>query len=107
MPAADRTLLTPIVAVGDNAPVKLIVSPTAAQTMQPKHMSARDATALLRKLGEFATDPFASHAWALPLVGKPNRARFRQGDWRAVVLIVRTEDAVIVERVEHRREAYR
>ena len=87
--------------------MKLIVSPTAAQAMQPRQMPRRDATALLRKLGEFAVDPFASHAWALPLVGRPNSARIRQGDWRAVVLIVRTEDAVVVERVEHRREAYR
>jgi mRNA-degrading endonuclease RelE of RelBE toxin-antitoxin system len=70
-------------------------------------MPPRDATALLRKLGEFAADPFASHAWALPLAGQPNRARIRQSDWRAIVLIVRAEDTVIVERVEHRREAYR
>jgi mRNA-degrading endonuclease RelE of RelBE toxin-antitoxin system len=87
--------------------VKLIVSPAAAQAMQPKLMPPRDATALLRKLGEFAADPFARRSWALPLVGKPNRARMRQGDWSAVVLIVRVEDAVIVERIEHRREAYR
>jgi mRNA-degrading endonuclease RelE of RelBE toxin-antitoxin system len=87
--------------------VKLIVSPIAARTMQPKQMLRRDATALLRKLGEFAVDPFASHAWAVPLVGQPNRARIRQGDWRAIVLIVRAENTVVVERVEHRREAYR
>jgi mRNA-degrading endonuclease RelE of RelBE toxin-antitoxin system len=83
------------------------VSPTAAQAMQPKQMPSRDATALLRKLGEFATDPFAGHAWALPLVGSANRVRIRQGEWRAVVLIVRAADAVVVERVEHRREASR
>jgi mRNA-degrading endonuclease RelE of RelBE toxin-antitoxin system len=87
--------------------VKLIVSSTAAEAMAPKQMQPRDATALLRKLGDFAADPFTSHAWALPLAGRPNRARIRQGDWRAVVLIVRAEDAVIVERVEHRREVYR
>jgi mRNA-degrading endonuclease RelE of RelBE toxin-antitoxin system len=61
----------------------------------------------LRKLDEFAEDPFARHAWALPLVGQPNRARIRQGDWRAVVLIVPAENTVVVERVEHRREVYR
>ena len=70
--------------------------------MQPKLMPLRDATALLRKLGEFAGDPFASHSWALPLAGRPNRARIRQDDWRAVVVVVRSEDVVIVERVEHR-----
>jgi mRNA-degrading endonuclease RelE of RelBE toxin-antitoxin system len=87
--------------------VKLIVSPSAAQSMRPRQMPRRDATALLRKLGEFAADPFASHAWALPLVGSPDRCRVRQGDWRAIVFIVRVEEAVIVERIEHRREAYR
>jgi mRNA-degrading endonuclease RelE of RelBE toxin-antitoxin system len=87
--------------------VKLIVSPSAARAMQPKQMRARDATALLQKLGQFAADPFASHAWALPLVGQPDRARVRQGHWRAVVLIMRAEDTVIVERVEHRRDVYR
>jgi len=70
-------------------------------------MPRRDATALLRKLREFAADPFACHAWALPLVGRPDRFRIRQGDWRAVVFIVRAEDAVIVEQIDHKREAYR
>ena len=83
------------------------MSPTATQAMQPRQMLPRDATALMRKLGVFAANPLASHAWALPLVGRPNGARIRQGDWRAVVFIVRAEDAVIVERIEHRREAYR
>ena len=87
--------------------MKLIVSPIAAQAMEPKQMPRRDATALSRKLTEFAAEPFATHSWLLPLTGQTDRARIRQGDWRAVVLIVRTEDAVVVERVEHRREVYR
>jgi mRNA-degrading endonuclease RelE of RelBE toxin-antitoxin system len=87
--------------------VKLIVSPAAARAMQPRQMPRRDATALMHKLGEFAADPFADHGWALPLAGHPDRARLRQGDWRAVVLIVRAEDAVVVERVERRRGVYR
>lgn len=70
-------------------------------------MPRRDATALLVKLREFAADPFVSHAWALPLVGGAARFRIRQGDWRAVVFIVRAEDVVIVERIDHRREVYR
>ena len=87
--------------------MKLIISAIAAQEMQPKQMPTRDATSLLRKLNEFAADPFANHAWALPLAGRASRARIRQGDWRAIVLIVRAEDTVIVERVEHRRSVYR
>lgn len=75
--------------------------------MQPKQMPPSDATALLRKLGEFAAEPSAKHRWALPLVGEPNRARIRQGDWRAVVLIVRAENKVVVARIERRSEVYR
>jgi mRNA-degrading endonuclease RelE of RelBE toxin-antitoxin system len=96
-----------LVAFGDNGPVKLIISPVAAQAMRPRQMPARESAALLRKLGGFAADPFAAHSWASPLVGTPNRARIRQGNWRAVVLVVRAEATVIVERVEHRREVYR
>jgi hypothetical protein len=81
-----------MVAESDNDYVKL----NAVRAMQPKQMPLREATALLRKLGEFAADPFAAHSWAQPLVGNPDRVRIRQGDWRAVVLIVRVEDAVIV-----------
>lgn len=75
--------------------------------MQPTQMPRREAAALLQKFGAFADDPFASHSWARALIGSPNRVRIRQGDWRAVVLVVRAEDAVVVERVEHRREVYR
>ena len=87
--------------------MKLIISPNAARAMQPKQMPPRETTALLRKLSEFAADPFATHSSAQPLVGRSNRSRIRQGDWRAVVLVVRAEDTVVVERVEHRREVYR
>lgn len=39
--------------------------------------------------------------------GKANRARVRQGDWRAVVLIVSEQDTVLVERIANRKEVYR
>jgi len=88
--------------------VKLIISLAATQAMSPKHMPRRDAIALLDKLGEFAADPFAGHLCAMPLSGHSNRLRIRQGDWRAIVLVVRSEHAVIVERrIQHRREVYR
>ena len=83
------------------------MSPSAAQAMQPKKMPMRDATALLAKLGTFAAEPFGAHAWARPLVGQPDRVRVRQGDWRAVVLIVRAQDTVVVERIEQRGQIYR
>jgi mRNA-degrading endonuclease RelE of RelBE toxin-antitoxin system len=87
--------------------VKLIISAGSAQAMHPRSMPRRDAAALLRKLTALAEDPFASRPWALPLSGQSDRVRVRQGDWRAVALIARSEDTVIVERVEHRKEVYR
>ena len=87
--------------------MRLILSPEAARAMQPKKMPTREPAALVGNLAEFAADPFGSHTWALSLTGLPDRVRIRQGDWRAVVLIMRAEDTVIVERVEHRRDVYR
>jgi mRNA-degrading endonuclease RelE of RelBE toxin-antitoxin system len=69
-------------------------------------MSRRDRQRMLAKLEAFAAEPFASHAWATRLQGE-DRVRIRQGDWRGVLLIVREQDAVVLERVAHRREVYR
>ena len=55
----------------------------------------------------FAADPFAPHSWATALRGSNDRFRIRQGDWRGVMLILRERDAIILERVAHRREVYR
>jgi mRNA-degrading endonuclease RelE of RelBE toxin-antitoxin system len=85
--------------------MKLIVSPTAAKEMVV--MSPRNRDALIAKAGAFAADPFAPHPWAAPLSGEPDRIRIRQGDWRGVVLILRPQETVILERVGHRREVYR
>jgi mRNA-degrading endonuclease RelE of RelBE toxin-antitoxin system len=85
--------------------VKLILSREAAKNLAA--IPKRDAAALMGKLQRFADDPAARHASALPMQGAPDRVRIRQGDWRAVLLIVRAQDAVIVERLGHRREVYR
>ncbi|HEY8871986.1 MAG TPA: hypothetical protein VIM52_03075 [Stellaceae bacterium] len=85
--------------------VKLSVSPAAVKDMVV--MSRRDRDALTAKAEVFAADPFAPHSWAVPLSGEHDRVRIRQGDWRGVVLILRTRDTVILERVGHRREVYR
>jgi len=66
-----------------------------------------DQAALWRKVEEFASDPFASRAWAKPLVGQRNAVRLRQGDWRAVCRIDRAGETVIVEAIGNRREIYR
>jgi len=69
-------------------------------------MSRRDRQRMLTKLEAFAAEPFAPHPWATRLQGE-DRVRIRQGDWRGVLLIVREQDAVVLERVAHRREVYR
>ena len=85
--------------------MKLIVSPAATKDMVV--MSPCDRDALIAKAEAFAADPFAPHSWAARLSGEHDRIRIRQGDWRGVVLILRTRDTVILERVGHRREVYR
>jgi len=69
-------------------------------------MSQQDRQRMLAKLEAFAAEPFAPHSWATGLQGE-ERVRVRQGDWRGVLLIVRAQDTVVLERVAHRREVYR
>jgi mRNA-degrading endonuclease RelE of RelBE toxin-antitoxin system len=85
--------------------MRLLVSPAAVRQLAA--VSRRDREALIGKAETFAAEPFASHPWASRLRGTADRARIRQGDWRAVMLIVRAQDTVVLERVAHRREVYR
>jgi mRNA-degrading endonuclease RelE of RelBE toxin-antitoxin system len=85
--------------------MRLVVSPMAARDLASLNRRERDA--LIRKAEAFAAEPFAVHPWASPLRGSADRARIRQGDWRAVMLIVRSRDTVVLERVAHRQEVYR
>jgi mRNA-degrading endonuclease RelE of RelBE toxin-antitoxin system len=62
---------------------------------------------LLSKLKAFAAALFGDHAWALPMRGRDNAVRIRQGDWRAICRIDRDDDTILVEFVANRREAYR
>jgi len=61
---------------------------------------------LIAKAEAFASDPFAPHPWAMPLRGAPDRIRIRQGDLRGIMLVVRSTETVVLERVAHRREVY-
>jgi hypothetical protein len=70
-------------------------------------MPKADAAALLARATAFAADPFAPHPWAAPMHGTPDRVRIRYGNWRAITLIMRARDSVIIERAGHRREVYR
>jgi len=67
----------------------------------------RDRAALLEKLRGFAAEPFGDHPWALPMRGRHDTVRIRQGDWRAVCRIDRDGDIITVEFVANRREVYR
>lgn len=85
--------------------MRLVISPMAVREIAS--LNRRDRAALIRKAEAFAAEPFAVHSWASPLRGAADRARIRQGDWRAVMLIVRSQNTVVLERVAHRREVYR
>lgn len=70
-------------------------------------MPKRDRERLIDKLKQFAADPFARHSFARPMRGQADRVRLRQGDHRAVLLIFRSRETVVVERIGNRREVYR
>jgi mRNA-degrading endonuclease RelE of RelBE toxin-antitoxin system len=70
-------------------------------------LPSRDRAALLQKLRDYADEPFGDHPWALPMRGRRDAIRVRQGDWRAVCCIDRERDEITVEFVANRREAYR
>lgn len=93
--------------IGDNTGTELIVTSGAAKALTAKAMPRRDATALQRKLQQFAAAPFAPHPWAKPLQGRPDVVRVRQGDWRAVCRIDEDTGEVVVDAIGHRREVYR
>jgi mRNA interferase RelE/StbE len=89
----------------NHGPIKLILSPTALKALAA--MPSRERSALLDRAEAFAAAPFAQHAAAAPLRGRPDVVRLRQGDWRAICRIDRAEDTVVMENVAHRREIYR
>ncbi|MFL4969799.1 MAG: type II toxin-antitoxin system RelE family toxin [Xanthobacteraceae bacterium] len=84
--------------------MELRFSPAAVRALA--RMPKREAGAILRKLKAVAAEPFGDHPWAKRLKSE-DCFRARQGDWRAVYKVDTEYDAVIVERVEHRREVYR
>lgn len=85
--------------------MRLVISPTAVK--QLSLLGRRDRDALIGKLEAFAAEPFASHTWASSLRGMADRVRIRQGNWRAILLVSRAQDTIVLERVAHRREVYR
>ena len=84
---------------------RLIVTRAASKALAG--MPRREREALLDKAEAFAAAPFAAHPAAMPLRGQPDVIRLRQGDWRGICRVDRAADAIVIEAVAHRREAYR
>ncbi|MGQ0674956.1 MAG: type II toxin-antitoxin system RelE family toxin [Rhodospirillales bacterium] len=61
---------------------------------------------LLVRLEQIARDPFAHHANVKALKGSSAGFRVRQGDWRAVYRVDRTNRTVFVEAVGPRGNVY-
>ena len=93
------------IASGDDASLKLSVSPLAAKDLAA--MPGRERRAIFGKAEAFAADPFATHPAARPMSGHEDRIRVRHGDWRAICHIDRAAATVTLERVAHRSEIYR
>jgi len=90
---------------GDDASLKLSVSPLAAKDLAA--MPGGERRAIFGKAEAFAADPFATHPAARPMSGHEDRIRVRHGDWRAICHIDRAAATVTLERVAHRSEIYR
>jgi mRNA-degrading endonuclease RelE of RelBE toxin-antitoxin system len=93
------------IAALDNLSVKLTVSLGAAKSLAA--LPQRDRRTLFARVEAFAADPFGAHPAARPLRGHEDRIRIRHGEWRAICRIDRATETVLLERVAHRREAYR
>ena len=94
-----------VIVKGDNPGIKLIVSSAASKALA--RMPRRDREALLDKAEAFATAPHAVHPAAMPMRGRQDLVRLRQGDWRGICRMDRIADTVVLETVAHRREVYR
>jgi len=93
------------IASGDDASLKLSVSPLAAKDLAA--MPGRERRAIFGKVEAFAADPFATHPASRPMSGHEDRIRVRHDDWRAICHIDRAAATVTLERVAHRSEIYR
>jgi mRNA-degrading endonuclease RelE of RelBE toxin-antitoxin system len=85
--------------------VRLVVDKVAAKTLaaiQPKI-----AKAIMARLEAVARDPFARHAGVDRLEGKKDWFRLRRGNWRAIYLIDRIAQEVVVEKIETRGDVYK
>lgn len=86
--------------------MKLVVTTAAARDLA-KFSDKGVARDILRRMEAIAADPFAAHPNVQRLKGAGHAWRLRKGDWRALYVVNRRAETVILERVMNRREAYR
>lgn len=86
--------------------MKLVVLRAARKSLEATAMPRIDADAIVEKMKKIAADPFADHSQAGRLSGSTGY-RLRHGVWRALYIIDREKQTVILENVKHRREVYR
>ena len=83
--------------------MELVFSPAAVKALTK--LPAKDATALMAKLQQVATNPSGQYPWAKRLTGYPG-FRIRQGDWRAIYSLNYGAGKMTVEKIAKRDEAY-
>ncbi len=70
-------------------------------------MPSAAADALLTRLETIAAAPFARHANVTAMKGEQDAFRLRQGGWRAIYRIIRSDDEMRVVLVDVRGSIYR
>jgi mRNA-degrading endonuclease RelE of RelBE toxin-antitoxin system len=68
-------------------------------------MPKKVATIIFDKINGFANNPEMVHADIKKMIGTDNSYRLRQGDWR--VIMVKTNDCLIVETIGTRGDVYK
>lgn len=85
--------------------MRLTITNAAARDL--KKLPSGIAAGIVERMEAIAADPFASSANVERLRGRDNAWRLRKGDWRALCFVDRQAGKIVLERVKHRREAYR
>jgi mRNA-degrading endonuclease RelE of RelBE toxin-antitoxin system len=85
--------------------MRLVIAKRAAKDLQK--IAEDIATDILKRMAAIAADPFAMHANVERLQGRKDSFRMRKGDFRALYVVERERDTVVLERVMNRSEAYR
>jgi mRNA interferase RelE/StbE len=72
-----------------------------------KDRDGLDAVARTRVLAAIERYAESGHGDVARLAGRPGQYRLRAGDWRVLFALDASRAELIVQRVRHRREAYR